>query len=66
LQFQKENLQGQYQQGQFQQQPEPFQEYDQQPQKDESSVVVDSNVTGLQVNAEGQQQPQSKVATGSN
>ncbi|KAL5242547.1 hypothetical protein ACI65C_009957 [Semiaphis heraclei] len=66
LQSQKENLQGQYQQGQFQQQPEPFQQYDQQPQKDESSVVVDSNVTGLQVNAEGQQQPQSKVATGSN
>jgi hypothetical protein len=71
LQFQKQNLQGQYQQGQFQdqpfqQQPEQFQQYDQQPQKDESSVVVDSNVTGLQVNAEGQQQPQSKVATGSN
>ncbi|XP_022178291.1 adhesive plaque matrix protein-like [Myzus persicae] len=75
LQFQKQHLQGQYQQGQFQQQqqdqpfqqqPEPFQQYDQQPQKDESSVVVDSNVTGLQVNAEGQQQQQSKVATGSN
>ncbi|XP_060868044.1 nematocyst expressed protein 3-like isoform X2 [Metopolophium dirhodum] len=82
LQFQKQHLQGQYQQGQFQhqhqdqpfqqqpekfqQQPEQFQQYDQQPQKDESSVVVDSNVTGLQVNAEGQQQPQSKVATGSN
>ena len=76
LQFQKPHLQGQYQQGQFQhqqqdqsfqQQPEPFQQpYDQQTQKDESSVVVDSNVTGLQVNSEGQQQPQSKVATGSN
>jgi len=77
LQSQKQYLQGQYQQGQFQnqqqdqpsfqQQPESFQQqYNQQTQKDESSVVVDSNVTGLQVNAEGQQQPQSKVATGSN
>ncbi|XP_025199653.1 glutenin, high molecular weight subunit DX5-like [Melanaphis sacchari] len=68
LQSQKQYLQGQYQQDQpFQQQTELFQQqYDQQPQKDESSVVVDSNVTGLQVNAEGQQLPQSKVATGSN
>jgi len=76
LQSQKQHLLGQYQPGQYQhqqqdqpfpQQPESFQQqYDQQTQKDESSVVVDSNVTGLQVNAEGQQQPQSKVATGSN
>ncbi|KAF0764106.1 paternally-expressed gene 3 protein-like isoform X2, partial [Aphis craccivora] len=76
LQSQKQQLQGQYQLGQFQhqQQDQPFQQqaesfqqqYEQQPQKDESSVVVDSNVTGLQVNSEGQQQPQSKVATGSN
>lgn len=76
MQSQKQHLLGQYQPGQYQhqqqdqpfpQQPEPFQQqYDQQTQKDESSVVVDSSVTGLQVNSEGQQQPQSKVATGSN
>ncbi|XP_016664128.1 AT-rich interactive domain-containing protein 1A [Acyrthosiphon pisum] len=67
-QFQNQHQDQPFQQQpeQFQQQPEQFQQYNQQPQKDESSVVVDSNVTGLQVNAESQQQPQSKVATGSN
>lgn len=57
-------------QKQFQQEDQPFQQqqqqYDQQPHQEESSVVVDSNVNGEQVNSDGQQQAQSKVATGSN
>lgn len=58
-------------QKQFQQEDQPFQQqqqqqYDQQPHQEESSVVVDSNVNGEQVNSVGQQQAQPKVATGSN
>lgn len=61
--------QQQEQNQQFQQQQHQqfqSQQYDQQPQQEDSSVVVDSNATGVQVNTEAQQQAQSKLATGSN
>jgi len=66
LQYQKQQQQGQFLQQQdqsFQQQQESFQ---QKPQQDETSVVVDSNVSGVQVDVNDQQQKQSKLATGSN
>lgn len=58
----------QYQKPFQQQQDQSFlqQQYDQQHQHEEPTVVADSNAKGAEFNAEGQQQAQPKLATGSN
>lgn len=56
----------QFEQGQFQQGQQQDQSFSQQPNQDESSVAVDSSVTQAQNDAQGQQQAQTKLATGSN
>lgn len=65
-----EQFQQQQQDQPFKQQSQQFQQqqqqYDQQSQQDDSSVVVNSNASGSQVNTEGQQEAQTKLATGSN